>query len=150
MRPLTIFTCGRSRIPVSPTPRINTFEDLSEPLRVREINTTDSFEVNRILLMPYATSGWLSTIAAWSRLMTLCISVSADLRVTTTLSGDPVSTKVFLRPSSSINTVANTNTTNAMPPAVSSVVSLRVIKLRIMYENGMAIFYIPVLLSYAS
>jgi hypothetical protein len=40
---------------------------------------------------------------------------------------------VALSPSDSMRTAANTNTTSAMPPAVSMVVSLRTHRLRKMY-----------------
>src|SRR5258706_8914837 len=72
--------------------------------------------------------------------MPLCTSVPDERRVTTTLSGDPVSTSVFLRPSCSISTVANTNTTSAMPAAVSAVVSLRAMRFFAVYKNGITIF----------
>ena len=50
--------------------------------------------------------------------------------MTRMLSGCPVATSVCLSPASSISTAANTNTTSAMPPAVSAVVSLRGQRLR--------------------
>jgi len=59
------------------------------------------------------------------------ISVTAALRITTTLSSWPVATMVSLMPSLIISTVANTNTTRAMPPAVSTVVTRRTHRLRI-------------------
>jgi hypothetical protein len=68
--------------------------------------------------------------AAWVRSTPLWISVCAERRMVTTLSGEPVSTRVARRPSVSISTVANTNTTSAMPPAVSVVVMRRVARLR--------------------
>src|SRR6476469_7285363 len=75
-------------------------------------------------------------IFAWARSIALWTSVCDERRVTTTLSYEPVSTSVLRRPSSSMSTVANTNTTSAIPLAVSKVVSLRVHRLRKVYENG--------------
>jgi hypothetical protein len=64
--------------------------------------------------------------------MALLISAPAPWRSTITLSGWPVATRVLRMPSLIISTVANTNTTSAMPPAVSSVVTRRTHRLRAM------------------
>jgi hypothetical protein len=64
--------------------------------------------------------------------MPLLISAPAPLRSTITLSGWPVATSVVRMPSVIISTVANTYTTNAMPAAVSSVVTRRTQRLRAM------------------
>ena len=50
--------------------------------------------------------------------MALWTSDSDPARSTTTLSKDPVATRVRRKPSESISTAAKTNTTNAMPAAV--------------------------------
>jgi hypothetical protein len=98
----------------------------------RLMRTTGSFEIIRCPSAATAMSGRLSTMPACSRSMPLCTSVCALRRITTTLSSWPVATSVFSRPAASINTVANTYTTSAMPPAVSAVVSLRATMFRAM------------------
>ena len=80
--------------------------------------------------MPKAASGWPSTMATCSRSSALWTSVSEERRSAIALSGEPVSTSVRSSPSASISTAANTNTTRAMPPAVSSVVPRRAARLR--------------------
>ena len=130
VRPAVSFTCGRSAKPADPTPRITTFEGFCAPRLGSEISTTVSLDTMRRASAPSAIAGFISTTFAWSRPMPLWISVSAPLRIATTLSYSPVVTKVCLRPASSISTAANTNTTSASPPAVSAVVSRRVQRLR--------------------
>jgi hypothetical protein len=107
-----------------------TLVGLSESRLLRLTSTIVSLETMRSPSAPNATSGWLSISAACTRSIALCTSVCAERRITTTLSYDPVSTSVLRSPSSSISTVANTNTTSAMPPAVNTVVSLRAHRLR--------------------
>ena len=77
-----------------------------------------------------ATWGSISTIEACRRSMLLITSVVEPLRKTTTLSGEPVSTRVFWSPSAIIRTAAKTNTTRAIPPAVRIVVSRRLRRFR--------------------
>lgn len=133
-RPATSRTWGRSCSPTGDRPRMMTLEGLaaapSATRLLREISTTVSFDSMRRPPAPRATWGRLSTMAAGPRSMPLCTSVPEARRVTTTLSGLPVSTRVFFSPASSISTVAKTNTTRAMPPAVRAVVSLRAARLR--------------------
>jgi hypothetical protein len=52
--------------------------------------------------------------------------------MTTTLRSLPLETMVDFSPASSINTALNTNTTSAIPPAVSTVVRRRTHRLRAM------------------
>ena len=96
------------------------------------MSTTGSFEMSFCPSSPVAMSGSDSTIAADGRSTPLCTSVCEPRRMTMTLSGCPVATSVSSRPAASISTVANTYTTSAMPPAVSTVVSLRAVRLRAM------------------
>ena len=91
---------------------------------------TVSFDTSRSPLKPMAISGCASMIAACLRSTELEISAFEPRRVTWMLSGWPVATSVARKPVSSICTAAKTNTTSAMPPAVSTVVSLRVQRLR--------------------
>lgn len=79
---------------------------------------------------PTAISGRVVMAAAADRSMPLCTSVSEPLRRTMALPGDPVATSVWRRPSASIKVAVKTKTTSAMPPAVSTVVSRRVRRLR--------------------
>ena len=58
------------------------------------------------------------------------------LRMRTTLSQDPVSTRVFCRPSASMRMAAKTKTTSAMPEAVRIVVRRLVQRFRKLYETG--------------
>ncbi len=86
---------------------------------------TGSFDTSFAPAASVAISGRLSITAAWPRSTPLCTSVPAARRITMTLSGWPVATSVERMPSVIISTLANTKTTSAMPPAVSSVVTLR-------------------------
>ncbi len=97
-----------------------------------EFSTTTSLDTSGAPSAPRATCGRLSKSAACSRAMPLCTSVAAPLRIASTLSAEPVATSVCRSPASSISTAANTNTTSAMPPAVSTVVSRRTQRLRAM------------------
>ncbi len=83
-----------------------------------EFSTTTSLDTSGAPSAPRATCGRLSKSAACSRAMPLCTSVAAPLRIASTLSAEPVATSV--------------NTTSAMPPAVSTVVSRRTQRLRAM------------------
>ncbi|MNL14137.1 hypothetical protein D3C87_1350670 [compost metagenome] len=131
-RPAVMCTCGRSVTPCGDTPRITTLAGEAAPLLVSEISTTASREAMGRPSRFIATAGCISMAAAWSREIALWISVSAPLRINTTLSGSPVVTSVCLRPASSISMAAKTNTTSASPPAVSVVVSRRAQTLRAM------------------
>ncbi|OPY07816.1 MAG: hypothetical protein A4E67_01122 [Syntrophaceae bacterium PtaB.Bin038] len=62
------------------------------------------------------------------------------LRMRTTLSQEPVSTRVFCRPSASIRIAAKTKTTSAMPAAVRIVVNRLVQRFRKLYETGTLMF----------
>ena len=95
-------------------------------------STTGSLLSRRWPSALLAMPGRLSTIAACERAMPLLISAPAPLRSTSRLSGWPVATSVARMPSLIISTVANTKTTSAMPPAVSSVVTRRTHRLRAM------------------
>ncbi len=131
IRPCTTFTCGLSTLPISGTPRTTTLLRLfGWSIFGREFSTTTSFETSARPSGPRATSGAVSISAAWSRRIPLWISVWLPCLITTTLSNDPVDTSVVFNPASSISTAAKTNTTRAMPPAVSAVVSLRTQRLR--------------------
>lgn len=72
----------------------------------------------------------MAAMVAFWRSRVDCTSVSELLRITSTLSGLPVATRVWRRPSASMSVAVNTNTTRAMPPAVSRVVARRVRRLR--------------------
>src|SRR6056297_3066205 len=73
---------------------------------------------------------------AWRRSMELCTSEVEDFLMTITLSSDPVSTRVFFKPSDNISKDAKTKTTNAMPPAVNTVVKRRVRRFLTLYKKG--------------
>ena len=141
IRPALMRTCGRSARLAAPIPRIVTFAGRSPRRCSRLISTMISLATSRSPPAPTATSGWTSTIAAASRATELCTSVCEDFRISTALSYDPVSTSVARSPAASICIAANTNTTIAMPAAVSTVVSRRVQRLRREYEYGIAIRY---------
>jgi hypothetical protein len=64
VRPSTIFTCGLSVRPASPTPRITTLDGLPDPFLPSEISTTTSFDTSGTPSGPSATSGRLSSTAA--------------------------------------------------------------------------------------
>ncbi|MDR8745590.1 hypothetical protein FEQ01_06484 [Burkholderia pseudomultivorans] len=130
MRPAVSRTRGRSARPDGETPRITTFDGLPVEVFTSEISTTASFDTSGRPSAPSATDGCISSALAcwWS--IALWISVSAPLRITTTLSGSPVETSVCVSPASSISTVANTKITSAIPPAVSAVVRRRAHRLR--------------------
>jgi len=123
-------TCGRSAREASPMPRITTLDGAFVPRFTRLISTTSSFARSCFPSPPTAISGWVATTAAWSRSTPLCTSDWEALRMTMMLSKEPVSMRVFRRPAASISVAANTKTTSAMPDAVSTVVSLRVRRLR--------------------
>jgi len=129
-RPCATRTCGRSASPRSARPRIGTLLRLPVLSLISELSTTTSREACGSPRASRATCGSASISAAWSRVTPLCTSVTAPLRITTTLSAAPVPPSEARRPASSISTAANTNTTSAMPPAVSTVVSLRTHRLR--------------------
>jgi hypothetical protein len=131
-RPSVTRTCGRKTKPCAPAPRMTTLDALPPPRRGSEISTTVSFDTSGMPCASRAMAGWLAAILAMLRSMPLCTSVSAERRVMTTLSYSPVVTSVVRKPSSSISTVANTNTTSASPPAVSAVVRRRAHRLRAM------------------
>ncbi len=97
-----------------------------------EINTTVSFDTSGWPSAPSAMAGWLVDTVACERATPLWISVSDERRVSSTLSYWPVVTMVVRRPSSSISTVANTNTTSARPDAVRIVVRRLAHRLRAM------------------
>ncbi|MNT30033.1 hypothetical protein D3C72_1658050 [compost metagenome] len=122
MRPVTSRTCGRRSMPGGEMPRITTLDGCPVLVLVSEISTTASREASGRPAPLMATAGCISMMLAWSRLTELWISVSAPLRISTTLFCSPVVTRVFFRPASSISMVAKTNTTSASPPAVSAVV----------------------------
>ena len=132
MRPSTSFTCGRSSRPIGVTPRITTFAGLPVARFGRLMSTTGSLDTIGRPSLDSAILGRLSTMPACSRAIPLCTSVCALRRMTTTLSSCPVATSVFSNPAESISTVANTYTTSAMPPAVSTVVRRRATRLRAM------------------
>jgi hypothetical protein len=132
MRPSITRTCGRSSSPSAEVPRTVTLLGLPLLRLGRLISTTGSLLTRRRPSPLVAMPSRLSTIAAWPRSMPLLISAPAPLRSSSTLSGWPVATSVARMPSPIISTVANTNTTSAMPPAVSSVVTRRTQRLRAM------------------
>ena len=111
-------------------PRMITLARLSLAFLIRVISTTSSLATSGRPSRPAAISGWVSTMAACSRSTPLCISVSDERRITTALSNTPVSTSVCRSPSASMVMAANTNTTKAMPAAVSRVVVRRASRLR--------------------
>ncbi|MCY1301314.1 hypothetical protein D9M68_748240 [compost metagenome] len=117
-------------MPSGEMPRITTLEGCPVLDLVSEISTTASREAIGWPAPVMATAGCISRMPAWPRSTALWISVSAPLRITTTLSRSPVVTSVFFRPASSISMVAKTKTTSASPPAVSAVVSRRAHRLR--------------------
>ena len=69
---------------------------------------------------------------AFIRSTPLCTSEEEPLRRTTTLSGEPVSTRVFFRPSAIMRMAVKTKTTRAMPEAARIVVRRRVQRLRML------------------
>ena len=138
-RPSMMCTWGRSSMPSGGSPRTTTFCGLSLPRFGICVSTSVSLETSGVPSAPRATSGMVSRSEAWSRYTALWISVCDDWRSRIALSRLPVDTSVFCSPASSISTAAKTNTTSAIPPAVRSVVSLRVQRLRKMYENGIFI-----------
>ena len=111
-------------------PRTGTLLRLPVSIFGSELSTTTSLEASGSPWVSRAICGRLSISAACSRVTPLCTSVCAPLRISTTLFGWPVATSVARRPASSISTAANTNTTSAMPPAVSTVVRRRTHRLR--------------------
>ena len=130
MRPSISFTCGLNSSETGETPRMTTFDGLSVPLLGRDMRTTSSFAANALPSRFVATPGQVSSIAACSLVTALCTSETAPLRTTAAFSGEPVSTSVFSNPSASMAMEANTNTTRAMPIAVSAVVSFLVHSVR--------------------
>ena len=96
----------------------------------RLMSTMASSATRRRPSLPRAISGWAPIIPAWVRSMALWTSDSDPARSTTTLSKEPVATRVRRKPSESISTAAKTKTTNAMPAAVRNVVSRRARRLR--------------------
>ena len=129
-RPAASFTCGRNASPLREVPRMMTLEGFCAPLLRSEMSTISSLETSALPSAPSATARCVSSTLACSRVMPLWTSVSEPLRIATTLSYSPVVTSVCFSPASSISTVAKTNTTSASPPAVSTVVSRRVQRLR--------------------
>ena len=129
-RPELSLTWGRRRREISVMPRMETFPVALVPALGRAIRTMTSRAARGFPSVSWAISGWVSMTAASERCTMLTTSLSADRRTTTTLSGDPVSTRVFFNPSASMRTAAKTKTTRAMPAAVRKVVSLRVQRLR--------------------
>ena len=116
--------------PAAVVPRTTMFDGLSGSfgllLRFGMLMTaTGSLEISFAPSPSVAISGLLSITCAWSRPTPLCTSDAEALRITITLSGCPVATSVARMPSVIISTLAKTNTTSAMPLAVSSVVTLR-------------------------
>ena len=86
----------------------------------QRVSTTISFETSGAPSGPRATSGSVSTSDAWSRSTPLWISVCAALPDhDDVVEPSRCDTSVFFSPASSISTAAKTNTTSAMPPAVS-------------------------------
>ena len=129
-RPASMRTCGRMASEAAEIPRIVTLELEPEPRLRRLISTTTSRAASGRPSGPVAISGWVSATPASARPTTLWTSEAADLRITTTLSGDPESTRVRSSPSASIRMAVKANTTSAMPPAVSAVVRRRARRLR--------------------
>jgi hypothetical protein len=99
---------------------------------VSELSTSTSRDTRACPLASRAICGRLSISAACSRDTALCTSVCAPLPMKSTLSAEPLATSVARNPAASISTAANTNTTSAMPPAVSTVVSRLTHRLRAM------------------
>ena len=97
---------------------------------VSEFSTSTSREATGWPSLPRAICGIDSISAASARVMPLCTSLCAPLRMNSALSVAPVPPSAFFSPASSISTALKTNTTSAMPPAVSTVVSLRTHRLR--------------------
>ena len=134
-RPETSFTWGLKGMEFSWTPRTTTLEWLDAfpvPFLGRAISTTASLARSLRPSGPIAAWGSISTIEACPRSMPLITSDVEPLRQTTTLSGEPVSTSVFWRPSAIIRTAAKTNTTSAIPETVRLVVNRRFQRFRML------------------
>ena len=130
IRPSTIRTWLRSCSPSGERPRTGTLVRCPVPRFLSESSTTTSRDTSVAPSAPRATCGKVSTTAAESRSTPLCTSVSDPLRMTTAFESLPLDTIVAFNPASSISTALKTNTTSAMPPAVSTVVSRRTHRLR--------------------
>ena len=109
-----------------------TFDGLPVSRLGRLISTTVSFDTSRCRPAPVAISGMRlddRRLRAVDAALHLGLRAAADHDHVVGLAGGD---QRLPQPASSISTVANTNTTSAMPPAVSTVVSLRVHRLRAM------------------
>ena len=123
-------TWGRRAREAGWAPRMTTLDTLPVDFLGRAMSTTDSLAASACPSPPRAISGRVVMAEAAVRSMPLCTSVSEPLRSTMALPGEPVETSVWRRPSASISVAVKTKTTSAMPPAVSTVVSRRVLRLR--------------------
>ena len=99
IRPSMSLTWGRKASELAPMPRIVTLASACRPPLGQSDEDHELLGKKRSgRPAPMATSGCVSTMEAWSRSTPLCTSDVEPLRMTTTLSYEPVSTRVFSQP----------------------------------------------------
>jgi hypothetical protein len=128
--PATIFTCGRSTRPAGVAPQSP--RSTACPNRAWQIDEHNGFFGDELLPVNAGGNVGQGFDDRGGRAVDAAALGLRARRMTRTLSGWPVATRVSSSPAASMSTVAKTYTTSAIPPAVRRVVSLRAVRLRAM------------------